>query len=169
MGDLGWVADRIAIQDVLVRYCRGIDRRDVDTIRSVYWPDSYDDHGGFKGNGHAFAERVVPALDAQFDATHHSILNSSVDLDGDVAHTETYVHAYHVMKSPPGAPKRVFLYAGRYIDRLEKRGGAWRIAHRVCVYDFDRIDPIADAQSEAWTSTFQHGTRDAHDPSFTRA
>jgi hypothetical protein len=169
MGDLGWVADRIAIQDVLVRYCRGIDRGDADLVRSVYWPDSYDDHGAYKGSGAEFADYAVPRLNAAYSATHHTILNSTVDLDGDVAHTETYVEAYHVSKPVPGQQQTVFLFAGRYVDRLEKRDGEWRIKHRVVVYDFDRVDPIERSMPESWTSTFTGGRRDRDDLSYGRA
>jgi hypothetical protein len=169
MGDLAWVADRIAIQDCLVRYCRGIDRRDVELVRAAYWPDGYDDHGGFKGNAHEFADYVIPALNAGFDLTHHSILNTTVDLQGDVAHCETYVHAYHLLKAKPGEPRKVFLFHGRYVDRLDKRGGEWRIAHRVCVVDWDRIDPITEAMPDAWSARFSRGRLDRDDPSYLRA
>lgn len=169
MGDLAWVADRIAIQDCLVRYCRGIDRGDADLVRSAYWPDSFDDHGAYKGNGHEFADYAVPALNKAYDATHHTILNSSVDLAGDVAHAETYVQAYHVSKAAPGETRTVFLFAGRYIDRLDKRDGEWRIAHRVVVYDFDRIDPIDGAMPAEWTARFTSGRRDRDDLSYGRA
>ena len=169
MGDLAWVADRIAIQDCLVRYCRGIDRGDADLVRSAYWPDSYDDHGGYKGNGYEFADHAIPSLNKNYSATHHTILNSSIDLQGDVAHGETYVQAYHVSKPVEGRPRTVFLFAGRYVDRLTKRDGVWKIAHRVVVYDFDRVDPIDGAMPESWTSTFTAGRRDRDDLSYGRA
>lgn len=169
MGDLAWVADRIAIQDCLVRYCRGIDRGDVELVRSAYWPDSYDDHGGYKGNGYEFADYAIPSLNKNYEATHHTILNSTVDLQGDVAHTETYVQAYHVNKVEEGGQKTVFLFAGRYVDRLEKRDAEWKIAHRVVVYDFDWIEPITTAMPTAWTSTFTRGQRNRDDLSFGRA
>lgn len=169
MGDLGWVADRIAIQDVLVRYCRGIDRGDADLVRSVFWPDSYADYGGYKGNGAEFADYVVPRLNAAYTATHHTILNSAVELDRDVAHTETYMHAYHVSKPVPDERQTVFLFAGRHVDRFEKRDGQWRVAHRVVVYDFDRVDPIERSMPESWTSTFTGGRRDRDDLSYGRA
>jgi hypothetical protein len=39
----------MAIQDVLYRYARGVDRRDWELVRSVYHPDATDDHGGYRG------------------------------------------------------------------------------------------------------------------------
>jgi hypothetical protein len=37
--------DKQSIYEVLVTYCRGVDRCDEDLIRSAFHDDSYDDHG----------------------------------------------------------------------------------------------------------------------------
>ncbi len=168
MEDLAWVGDRIAIADLLARYCRAIDRRDVELLRTVFWPDSSVDYGGYKGSAMGFADQVMGALDAGYETTHHTILNSSVELDGDVAHLETYVHAYHLLKSHPGQPRRVWLFAGRYVDRHEKRGGEWKIARRVIVYDFDRIDPVYESRGAEAIAPFTQGRRDRSDASYGR-
>lgn len=160
------VADRIAIQDCLVRYCRGIDRGDADLVQSAYWPDSFDDHGGYKGSGWEFGAYAIPRLNAGYQATHHAILNSSVELDGNIAHAETYVQASHVQHPAADRSVSIMLFAGRYVDRLEKRDGEWRIAHRVVVYDFSRIDPIDQDIDAAWKTKFTHGRRDRDDLSY---
>jgi hypothetical protein len=49
-----------------------------------------------------------------------------VAIDGDIAHAESYVLMR--LLNPDGDTAR--LINGRYIDRLEKRGGVWRIAVR---------------------------------------
>ena len=46
--------DKQAIQDVLVRYCRGVDRCDLEMLRSAYWEDATDDHGSLSGNAWEF-------------------------------------------------------------------------------------------------------------------
>lgn len=38
------------ITDVLQRYCRGVDRRDFDLVRSTYHTDATDCHGPYNGN-----------------------------------------------------------------------------------------------------------------------
>src|SRR5580692_5001461 len=43
------LADREAIKDCLYRYSRGIDRCDMELLRSAYWPGAMDTHTGFKG------------------------------------------------------------------------------------------------------------------------
>ena len=40
--------DKQEIHEVLMRYCRGIDRCDAELLHSVYHPDATDDHGLFK-------------------------------------------------------------------------------------------------------------------------
>lgn len=166
MGDLAWVADRIAIQDCLLRYCRGIDRRDADLVRSVWWPEATADYGGYKGSGPDFGDHAVASLSKSYHVTQHTILNSTVDLDGDVAHTETYIHAYHLSRPEEGKEQTVFLFAGRYLDRLEKRDGEWRIAKRVLLYDFDWVEPIGGRMPAAWSSQFNQGRDDRSDLSY---
>ena len=156
------VADRLAIHDVIVRYCRGIDRLDEDLVRSAYWPDSNDDHGNYSGNGYEFAAYAIPRLRRSYDATHHVITNSCVYLHGEAAGAETYVHAYHRKGDT------VTLFVGRYVDRFEQRAGEWRIADRVCVHDWSRVDPITESMPEGWSSLFVHGQRDTTDTSYHR-
>ena len=50
---------RQKVYDVLTRYCRALDRCDIDLMRSVYWEDGYDDHGVFAGNAAEFAEFII--------------------------------------------------------------------------------------------------------------
>jgi hypothetical protein len=169
MADLAWVADRIAIQDVLIRYCRGVDRLDVDLLRSVFWPDAEVEYGAFKGNGLEWTQRAVPSLRDGYDGTQHAISNSFVQLDGDVAHVETYVHAYHLLKAGPDEPRRVFFWVGRHIDRFEKRDGEWKIGNRVVMHDFDRVDQINETMPDSFVASYAQGRRDREDRSYTHA
>jgi len=56
------------------------------------------------------------------------VFNHSVDLQGDVAHGETYWFFFGENRVKPDT-----LAVGRYIDRFERRGGVWAIAARVCI------------------------------------
>ena len=75
------LADREEIRDILARYARAIDRLDVDLLKSCYHPDSYDDHGHFKGNGHEFADFIIESLRGRCHATSHVVTNILVELD----------------------------------------------------------------------------------------
>lgn len=144
--------DREAIRDCLMRYCRGIDRCDEAALLSVYWPEAIDDHGLVKGNALAFAETVLPSLQQRHEVTAHFLGNILIELDGPIARVETYFQAYHRFKQAGSAPFDVIL-GGRYIDRMEKRGGAWKIAHRVVAFDWNRTL----GESQPW-SAFPFGT-----------
>jgi hypothetical protein len=51
---------------------------------------------------------------------------------------------------------------GRYVDRFERRDGEWRIAARITVHDWSRIDPVTENFEHA--GRFRQGTRSTDDP-----
>jgi uncharacterized protein (DUF1330 family) len=55
-------------------------------------------------------------------------------------------------------------YGGRYVDRLEKRDGVWRIAKRKVLMDWNRSEPSRDMWHEGmYTALSSHGRRDRQD------
>lgn len=139
------ITDREAIAQVIVRLARAIDRRDKVLLDDCFHPDATDDHGVFKGTAREFSDWVMPQL-ATYERTQHIIANQLIALDGDTASCESYFHAHHVMNSKQGCINIVV--AGRYLDRLQRRNGIWRIAHRSVVYDWNRVDPSTDRWNE---------------------
>ena len=140
---------RTEISETIFRYARGFDRMDLDMALSCFHADSVHDHGNFHGFSHDFCKYAM-ALVAELDHTQHHISNVSVDLVGDIAHTEAYFLAYHRV-GPKGwssfsqaRPGEDVLIGGRYRDRFERRSGAWRIAHRRGIYEWSKIGPAAD-------------------------
>jgi ketosteroid isomerase-like protein len=150
--------DKQAIHEVLMRYCRGVDRRDEDLLCSVFHPDALDEHGVFDGNALEFAHMAVDML-KQFTATSHMILNEYVQLEGDSAHVESYVLASH--RSERDGRKIDMTMGARYVDRFERRGGEWRIAHRAVVHDWNREQTVEAEWPEA--IRFIQGRRDRSD------
>ena len=126
-------ADREAIRDCLYRYSRGIDRCDMDMLRSAYWPDAIDDHTGFRGNIDEFIAWAEPRLKAM-EHNLHMIGNILIRLDGAKAAVESYLWAVSVL--PKGGSTREVLVCGRYLDRFERRNDEWRIADRLVVHDW---------------------------------
>jgi hypothetical protein len=124
--------DREQIKACLHRYTRGVDRHDRELLRSAYHEDGVDDHGSFVGTRDEFIEWVF-----DFHAIHvrhqHFLSNITIDLDGDVAHTETY---YFTILQDHDDSVPLKLNGGRYIDRFEKRAGEWKIAARVSVNEW---------------------------------
>jgi SnoaL-like domain len=137
--DLRETIARQKIADVLTRYSRGIDRCDIDTLSAVFWPDATTDYGSGRQNAHDWARATVSAL-KRMHRTQHAISNMAIDVAGDAARAETYCQAYHEIDGPSGGRVEMVV-GGRYLDRLERRGGAWRIADRTYVMDWNRNIP----------------------------
>ena len=127
------VADR-DIRAVLVRYCRGIDRMDALLTRSCWHTDGTADYGRlFKGTADGFIEWLWPVHAAMIGHVH-SLSNVTVEIDGDAAATESYVHV--VLRVPAPDDGQVDIVGrGRYLDAFERRDGAWAIVHRTYVSD----------------------------------
>jgi hypothetical protein len=129
--------DRQDILDCVHRYCRGVDRFDRELLLSVYHPDAIDDHGLFVGGREAFVDWAFGYHSLYQNLTHHIVTNHTCELDGDVAHAETYWMFSGENRDPQsGAAAPSTLHFGRYIDRFERRNGKWAIAARACVIEW---------------------------------
>jgi hypothetical protein len=120
--------DRQEIHDCLLRYTRGVDRHDKQLMESAYHADALDEHGVATGDPNDFCDWAIGYHAESQHQHHHIITNTTLDLDGDEAHAETYYMFW--ADNRLGPPTLAF---GRYIDRFEKRDGRWAIARRVCL------------------------------------
>ena len=146
------------IREVVLRYCRGLDRLDADLLRSAYLPGAVDDHGVFVGDAADFCERVLESH-RRYDASLHCVLNHLVELDGpDAARGEAYVLAHVLRKDDEGASVHDAWW-GRYADRYERRDGRWGIAHRVVVHEWTRREPLGEPMRSD-TGLFRQGADD---------
>jgi len=170
--------DKDEIRDVMARYARGVDRRDWEAVRSVFFEDGTDHHTDFKGLRDAFID-WVSAKHAQVAKSQHFLGNSMIEFADDrVALVETYFQAVLELGSeaqahramllregeeaaPAGGRTRVEVL-GRYVDRFEKRDGAWRIKERRVVFDATHSEPNVGSVDE--NSSWVLGRRDAQDP-----
>lgn len=126
------LADKQQIRELMVAYCRAVDRMDRELLLSCYHPDAIDDHGFFVGGREAFWEWASDYHGHAQSAHQHIITNHTCTLEGDVAHCETY----WMMAGMDARDGSLTLGGGRYIDRVERREGAWRIAVRKCVSEW---------------------------------
>ena len=125
--------DKQAISEVLAGYCRAIDRRDADLLRSLYWEDAFDDHAVFAGGIEEFIAYAFPFMDGV--VTHHAISNILIDLTGPAtAFSECYFSAFHDFPADEGRLERTV--GGRYLDLHERRAGEWRIKNRTLAIDW---------------------------------
>lgn len=150
------------IADVVHRYCRGIDRCDIETLSAAFWPDATADYGSGRLNALAWARGAVTAL-AGMRRTMHSVGNIVIEVQGDHAWAETYCHAYHETDGADGP--REMVVGGRYLDRFERRAGAWRITHRIYVMDWNRNTPATCQWDEGLYAGLKiRGARWPNDP-----
>lgn len=129
--DVQYVLDRTAIAEVLARYFQGLDRGLPDQVRGCFTDDVrayYDDREPVFGI-EALMQSLVTfrtIADGTLKATTHFMGNFNLQrLEGDTAETETYAIAFLVL---PGEP--IAMRSLRYLDRLRKTDGEWRISVR---------------------------------------
>ena len=160
---LRMLIDDRAIRSLVYRYCRAIDRRQYDLLRSCYHPEATDHHGDFYGGVEDFVAHVKKGL-AAYERTLHFVGNLQVEISGSTARTEAYVLALARLARDGDTPERDNTVALRYVDDLERREGEWRILRRVCVYEWTRTDPVPPG----WTfpDSFPRGRLDGLDPVF---
>ena len=153
------LADIEAIRQVVLRYCRGIDRLDLELVRSCYHPDATDVHGRFSGTVDEYLTWVARVL-ARYDTTTHLLANHLVEVDGDVARSEAYGIARHRAADPD--PTRNLTVGFRFVDRFECRDGDWRIARRVATTEW--VEQALPAQHWPIPEGMATGQRDRSDP-----
>jgi len=127
------VIARAEIGELLVRYCRGIDRLDWDLVRSCFWPDGIADYRAFGLTGTpdalvAFLQ--APAAMPALTRTMHVLSNHTIALDADRARSEAYCMAHHEGGAGHIWDGRFAVTWLRYLDRWERRDGRWAILHR---------------------------------------
>jgi hypothetical protein len=136
--ELRALLDKQAIRESVLQYCRGVDRLDLALVRSCYHPDGREVHGSFQGTPGEYAEWLGHVL-ARYDGTSHLVANQLIELDGDSAWSETYGVARH-WGEPATDHRRNFTSGFRFVDRFERRDGAWKVAERTAVLDWVSVE-----------------------------
>ncbi len=130
MADLQTVADRIALMDVMLKYAKGVDQRDMALYASVFaddvevlgfGPDTYNGRD-------AWVTYVIEALKA-YGPTQHMLGPQLATIDGDTAHCRTDVQALHYLIDKPTTTLTLW---ATYNTDMKRVNGEWKIArHRL--------------------------------------
>lgn len=151
------LADKQAITELIHRYCRAVDRLDVELGHTIWHEDAIADYGDvYRGDGRGFIDHVC-AMHRRALAHTHQITTLTIELDGERAGSEAYV--YSVLRFQSGETIKQVSTWGRYIDRWSKRNGRWGIDKRVALRDMNEMRDIAEAPPG-------EGRRDRDDPSY---
>jgi len=158
---LQYLLDRQEILDCIYRYARALDRHDDALLASVFHEDAIDNHGRWVGGREEFVQWANHEVHSKLDAHMHHITTHTCEIDGAVAHTESYVMFVHRYRDGT----TVHVGGGRYIDRFEKRADEWRIALRRLVMDYRYL---ADGSVFGDSDGYPNGTQDRSDSSYAR-
>jgi hypothetical protein len=129
------------IRELAMLYSRGVDRKDIELLRTLYAKDATDHHGKYFSGG---AEDYLRFLEKSFPhmrMSGHFICNHLVSVDGDRGEGEVYALAWHVIPDRNGGYVED-LKAVRYIDRYRRENGRWVFASRVVEFDHESVCPI---------------------------
>lgn len=166
---VSYLQDRQQIHDMYLHYMRGFDRNDTELMRSAFWPEVQINYASQSNTLDEFIERHLAKHTKNLSTWGHLITNESVEIRGDTAHAEVYVTAlftHHKDRESEAWVGGATIIAGRYIDRIERRNGEWRIAVREFIPHFvAKTQPVGDL---AHSSDCSMGTWDRRDPSYRR-
>lgn len=152
------IADRMAIQDVLYKWCRAIDRLDGDGMRAAFHPDAIDDHAAYVGGVDGLVKWILQRH-KPIPFSSHQVSNILIEFaTADLALVETYIRT--LQRYPADAKASLaqlsggqagregigidLLTASRYVDRFERRNGEWRIAHRTLIQDWKQLMEVPE-------------------------
>ncbi len=156
---------RQEITDCLTRFSRGIDRFDRTLFLSAFHPDAEIAAGDFVGGPADLYQWARHMHELGQIATLHNLLNNTCDVDGEIAHSETYY-----LFAARNRDESNWLAGGRYFDRLERRHGQWRIALRTNVIEWSGMLPTMPIPFVDVPGIGINGVsgRDRTDPSYQR-
>ena len=121
--------DRIAVSDVLHRYCRAIDTKDWALLEGCFTEDLEADFRSFAGRevvrGRAIWLAAIRKTIAGLGATQHLTGNHAIALDGDAATLRADIQAVHILVNERGDGE--YTVGGWYDIDLRRTADGWRM------------------------------------------
>ena len=108
-------------------------------VPSAFHPDATIAAGDFVGGPVDLYDWASRMHEEGQSATHHNLLNHTCEIVDDTAHTETYY-----LFVARNRDETNWIAGGRYVDRLERHNGAWRIAVRTNTVEWSGIIPTME-------------------------
>jgi len=150
------LADRARIQDIMLRWCRAVDRLDLAVMPELFHEDMQDNHGSYRGD-RAGMIRWIGERHQSITFSMHLVSNILIEFSNpDLALVETTILS--AQRYAPEARESLAQSSGgklgepgmatdvtgsaRYVDRFERRDGKWKIARRTVVFGWKRMEPV---------------------------
>lgn len=134
------ISDRLDCMDLIQAWALYRDQGRWPELLETFHPDGIIAVTWFRGAFADFVEASKGAAAKSQSLSKHQLGWPLITLRGDRAVAETSV-AILGRATIQGILVDNVSY-GRFLDRLERRGGRWRIAERVAIYEKDRLDPV---------------------------
>ncbi|ADV80855.1 nuclear transport factor 2 family protein [Terriglobus saanensis] len=169
---IGALAAKTEICEVLTRYIRAVDRVDEQSLSATFHTGAAIAQGGYVMPAEQFIPIVVGLL-RELESTHHQLSPPLIELRGDTAFVESYFTGFHRLGPngwspfPDAKPSEDIFIGGRYIDRFERRDGLWAITDRQSPRDWIRYETAADRGGMADPPN-PRSFRSKHDPAYQR-
>jgi hypothetical protein len=125
--DIAVVTSRLAISDILNRYCIGLDLMALDDVAGLFTDDCFVSYGPEERLTSIGRTRLRQDLERlwRWRRTSHHLSNIIVSVERDTATAQSYVIAWHELAD--GSSATIY---GRYDDELVRTPAGWRIARR---------------------------------------
>ena len=136
------VEGRQACAEVIVSWGLYRDQRRWPELLATFHPDGEIAVSWFRGPFRDFVEQCMRG-----GMSKHHIMPPLVRVAGDRALAETSIVIF-VRQVIDGLPVDMTSRA-RFLDRLERRHGAWKILERAAVYEQDRLDAVVPSEAFA--------------------
>jgi hypothetical protein len=138
--------DKIACAEVIQAWGFARDQGRWDDLAAIFHPGGEIAVSWFRGPYTDFVAHCARNY-GRGSSAKHLLWPARVTVNGTRATSETNV-AILVRQTIDGTEVDLTSY-GRFLDRLEKRDGAWRIVERATLYEKDRLDPVEPSEKFA--------------------
>lgn len=157
---IGQLLEKQQIHELVMRAARAGDRVDRDLLASCFHTDGSCEFGSLLLEGADAIADAITAAASNCLQTFHLLGNQLVELRGDIAASETYFIGSSVVAGENAGDRLLRMRAGRYVDRIEKRDGSWRIKARTVVEDWSKMLDIPAAAAAAAFRPGKQGKED---------
>lgn len=134
------IEDKQACADLIVAWGLYRDQRRWPELLSTFHPDGEIAVSWFRGPFAEFVEHCKRG-----GMSKHLILPPLVQVNGTRAIAETSI-VILVRQTIEGIAVDM-TSRGRFLDRIERRDGTWRMLERAAVYEQDRLDPVIPSET----------------------
>ena len=133
--------DKVDIEEALLRYCRGMDKVDEDTVRSCFWPEAIDDHIGFySGRVHDLLETMM-GMRRRLSIATHALTNLLICVQGPNADSTAYVRG--IYRYDFNGEDFEWTAGAIYTNNYEKREGTWKISYHRADLQWSTVSRVA--------------------------